>query len=328
MNAEPTVLVLTNPKDVTADLVVQKLHESDIPVFRCDVADFPTALSLEASHEDQWEGVIEHDGRAIGLADIRSVYCRRPTPFRLPADMTDDEREFATTEAQAGFIGVLMSLPCRWINQPVAERAASYKPYQLTLARTSGLATPRSIITNDPAAARRFVSEQSGPTIYKGIGRDFAPDPVHTPTPVVRSVTAREIDESVRLTAHLFQQYVPKAHDVRLIVVGAQMFGVEFHAHSADATLDWRTDYDALTYAPAEIPDEVRAGVAQLMTRLDLIFGVLDFVVAPDGTWYFLEVNANGQWAWLPDIAETIASAIAKELAGPSGLRSREEPGT
>jgi ATP-grasp ribosomal peptide maturase len=314
MDDEQTVLVLTNPKDITADLVVQKLHESGTPVFRCDLADFPTDLTLETRNEDSWTGRLKYAAREIDLAEIRSIYCRRPTAFRLPADMTDEEREFATTEAQAGFIGVLMSLPCHWINHPVAERAASYKPYQLMLAHSSGLTTPGSIITNNPAAARQFISRQTGPVIYKGIGRDFAEDPAHIASPIVRPVTADDIDESVRLTAHLFQQLIPKGHDIRLVVVGSRMFAVQIHAHGASATLDWRTDYDALTYRPAEIPDDIRTSVARLMNRLNLVFGVLDLVVASDGTWHFLEINANGQWAWLPGIADTIASAIATEL--------------
>lgn len=316
MSDESAVLVLTNPHDVTADLVVQKLDESKTPVLRCDLADFPTDVALEARYEGRWTGVIQHAGRVVDLTGIRGIYCRRPTPFRLPADMTDEEREFASTEAQAGFTGVLMALPCRWINHPSAERIASYKPHQLRLAYASGLVSPRSIITNDPTAARTFASEQVGQVIYKGIGRDFANGAVSTPT--VRFVAPDEIDESVRLTAHLFQEFVPKRHDVRLIVVGSQMFGVEIHAHSSHAALDWRTDYDALSYRPAQVPDEIRVGVARLMARLDLVFGVLDFVVTPDGRWYFLEINANGQWAWLPGIADAVAGAIANELTTPS----------
>ncbi|WUJ74688.1 ATP-grasp ribosomal peptide maturase [Kribbella soli] len=318
MSEGSAVLVLTNPNDVTADLVVQKLQRSGTQILRCDAADFPMAITLEAHHDDHWGGVIKHADRVVDLADIRGIYCRRPTAFRLPADMTDDEREFASTEAQAGFTGVLMALPCRWINHPAAERIASYKPYQLTLAHACGLVTPRSIITNDPTAARAFASEQVGQVIYKGIGRDFASGLVSTPT--VRFVDPYEIDDSVRLTAHLFQEFVPKRHDSRLIVVGSQMFAVEIQAHNSQAALDWRTDYDALTYKPAEVPDEIRVGVTRLMARLDLVFGVLDFVIAPDGQWYFLEINANGQWAWLPGITDAVAGAIANVLTTPSGL--------
>ncbi len=58
--------------------------------------------------------------------------------------------------------------------------------------------------------------------------------------------------------------------------------------------------------------------VRRLMQQLRLRFGALDFVVGPDGAWTFLEINPNGQWAWLQDatglpIAAAIADALTRE---------------
>lgn len=58
--------------------------------------------------------------------------------------------------------------------------------------------------------------------------------------------------------------------------------------------MDWRADYHSLTYTAIETPHFVRSRVADLLARLNLRLGVLDFVVAPDGTWWFLECNPNG----------------------------------
>lgn len=53
----------------------------------------------------------------------------------------------------------------------------------------------------------------------------------------------------------------------------------------------------------------------ELLNRLDLRFGALDFVVAPDGDWWFLECNPNGQWAWIEaETAMPIAAALADSL--------------
>ena len=74
-----------------------------------------------------------------------------------------------------------------------------------------------------------------------------------------------------------------------------------------------------MTYTPlADIPADVRAGVCALMGRLGLRFGTFDFIVAPDGRWVFLEINPNGQWAWMEDatglpIAASIADALTRE---------------
>ncbi len=36
-----------------------------------------------------------------------------------------------------------------------------------------------------------------------------------------------------------------------------------------------------------------------LVKRLGLKFSAIDMVLTPSGKYYFLEINPNGQWAWL-----------------------------
>jgi hypothetical protein len=51
------------------------------------------------------------------------------------------------------------------------------------------------------------------------------------------------------------------------------------------------------------------------MGELGLFFGALDFVVQPDGSWCFLEINANGNWHWLVKSAGVpLVCAMAEAL--------------
>jgi hypothetical protein len=53
------------------------------------------------------------------------------------------------------------------------------------------------------------------------------------------------------------------------------------------------------------------------MAALGLRFAALDFIVAPDGRWWFLEANPNGQWGFIEDATgQPIADAIAADLQG------------
>lgn len=118
-------------------------------------------------------------------------------------------------------------------------------------------------------------------------------------------------------TMHLFQQWVPKDYEVRLTVVDDQFFAARIDARSPAAETDWRADYHALDYTAIETPEFVRTRVSELLHRLGLRFGALDFVVSPDGQWWFLECNPNGQWAWIEtETAMPIAAAIADALEG------------
>jgi len=42
---------------------------------------------------------------------------------------------------------------------------------------------------------------------------------------------------------HLFQQWVPKEHEVRLTVVDGRFFAACINAASGAARVDWRSDY-------------------------------------------------------------------------------------
>ncbi|MGH4019723.1 MAG: hypothetical protein ACRDT0_10910 [Pseudonocardiaceae bacterium] len=89
--------------------------------------------------------------------------------------------------------------------------------------------------------------------------------------------------DDIGLTAHLFQEYVQKKHDVRLTVAGDQFFAAAIHADSDEARIDWRSDYGSLRYEPVDTPDSMRRAVVALLRRLDLAFGAFDFTVTPEG---------------------------------------------
>ncbi len=131
-------------------------------------------------------------------------------------------------------------------------------------------------------------------------------------TPVAR---ARQSDPGIATTAHLFQATIPKAFDVRLTVIDGALFAAEIHS---PGQLDWRRDHRCLTYRACEVPDQVAVRVRALMDRLGLVFGALDFVVTPDNEWVFLEINPNGQWAWIErSTGQPISRALAETLRGP-----------
>lgn len=298
-DVDRTVLVLTNETDTTADLVVLELTERGVPVFRFDTADFPADVMVAAHSGEGWSGTLRLGERAVDLGRVGSAYYRRPGEFVLPDTMAPAARRFAAAQSRAGLLGVLASLECLWVNHPGRNGDANYKPWQLSVAQRAGLRPPRTLITNDPVAARRFAADADGPVIYKTLAGGVIDDdgvPKGMPTSIV---DLDRLDESIVLCAHQFQEWVDKHHEVRLTVVGDDFFAAEIHAGSDAAHVDWRNDYASLSYEIADVPDEVRRGVVELMRSFGLVFGALDFVVTPAGEWRFLEINPNGQWGWI-----------------------------
>lgn len=194
------------------------------------------------------------------------------------------------------------------------------------MAAECGLRVPKTLITNVPAEVRSFAEDLHGfSLIYKPLSSVRVRDE-HDDAALYTSLVPLEDqdDPRIALTAHLFQEWIPKTHDVRLTVVRDDCFAVEIHTQqSAQAAVDWRADYATHSYRVTEVPHNVHEAVLGMLRRLGLMFGALDFAVTNEGDWVFLEINPNGQWGWLQDavglpISKAIADALADGHPSPS----------
>ncbi len=227
----------------------------------------------------------------VDLDDIRSIWYRDPTAFDFPANLSAPERRFAFREARLGLAGVLASLDTLWVNHPNRASDAIYKPLQLTTAARSGLAVPRTLVTNDAAAVRRFHAESRPELICKVLGANAITEDGTIKVTYTHKLDDGDLD-NVNSTAHQFQDWVDKHHEVRVVVVGDRIFPVGIHAGSAASRIDWRTDYAALRYELVEAPLVVADGIApgtegwtsaNTADDLDLIYSNKALFVLPDG---------------------------------------------
>ncbi|MGW1804154.1 ATP-grasp ribosomal peptide maturase [Streptomyces sp. NPDC002078] len=291
------VLVATEADDVTADMVISQLNRRDVPVVRFNPADVGGDLTVSA-----WFGTcpapvvgqMRTASRTADLTRVRSVYWRRPE-WPSFANLSPDDSRFAAAQVRYGLGGTLYALDGPlWVNHPLRIAAADYKPVQLALAQQLGLAIPPTLVTNNPTEARRFIRTQ-GDAIFKTLRwtpytRDGVPM-----TGWADPVTPDEIDDSVRVTPHLFQACVDKAADLRVLIVGRHTFSVRIDSE----LLDWRKDYSALTYTVEHLPDRVDKALHAYLDRLQLVSGSFDLAVDRAGDYWWLELNPNGQWGWL-----------------------------
>lgn len=315
--AASTVLVLTEATDTTADLVVKELADRGASVMRVDTADFPLSLQVSARFDGTWWGEIRNADRAVDLGEIRSVYVRRPTVFKFPESMTDAEQRFAGREARRGVGGLLMSLSCSWVNHPSRAADAEYKPFQLQAAAACGLFVPRTVITNVPEEAAKHSAYLGSAAVYKALASATVADGDRVAfIPTTEVATTDMADLRVALTAHQFQQRVPKVRDVRATVVGKHVFAASILSPDRDM-IDWRTNYSALLYEPVNLPGDVEASLLTLLDRLGLAFAAADFVVTADGEHHFVDLNPSGQWGWIQEATGLpIAAALAAHLTG------------
>lgn len=222
-------------------------------------------------------------------------------------------RRFIVNECSQAFNSIAAWPSYNTINNLERERVACLKPLQLAVARKVGLQIPETIITNDPISARSFCEKEIS-VIFKTLS---APISTFGET---RRVKSDHMDKlpSVSHAPVIFQHEVVKQKDIRVTVVGSEVFAacIERNNPFAENYPDWRLDASAeckVFELPAELADRVRL----LMSTLGLVYGVIDFIQSERGEFIFLEVNPSGQFLFVEaDTGLPISRQIGKALLG------------
>ncbi len=295
-----TVLILARDLDPTADRVVTLLGERGVEAFRVNTAWFPTQMQVSVElHDAGWHGVLTVPHGTLDLDGVHAVWYWSPEAYRMPAELSRTEAHHARVEAKYGLGGVLASLPVPWCNHPSRAADAAYKPVQLTRAAAAGLSVPDTLITNEADGVRRFAAEC--PIVSKLIGGMALDEDGVRKNVYTRRVTEDDLTDlrGIEHTTHLFQRWVPKQRECRVIVIGEHLTAAAITAGSQQGYVDYRTDYDNLSYDLVDPPEQVTAGIKLLMDSFGLVYGALDFVITPDGEWVFLEINPAGQYGFI-----------------------------
>jgi glutathione synthase/RimK-type ligase-like ATP-grasp enzyme len=321
-----TVLLLTGSGDTAAEAVEEELRRRRRPVARFDPASFPLEAKLTAwSGSQSWSGHISGSGIELPLDDIGSVWFHRPAQFGFHPDMSPAERRFADLEAQMAVGGLLRSLDCLWVNHPDKAAAARYEPLQLALGARAGFQIPRSLITNDPKAVLSFFGECEGQVIYKPLSSgDLTASAGAGPLSVYTSVVDEDqlrLGDAIGATPCLFQEQIPKKTELRLTIIGNEVFPVQIDSqHAAQSAVDRRRGYEHLRYRVCQLPRDIRQNCLELAGQLGLAFATVDFAITPANEYVFMGINPGGKWLWLEKATGLpMVEAMADLLSGAAG---------
>ena len=313
------VLLLTHSGDFyTIDLVSQALARRGAHPIRFNTDLFPSSVKLVSRVGN--EHLVTETGEQVSAAEVRAVWARKLWPPRMAQDLDDRYRAMCVGESMAALEGFLDALhDARWVNDLQCQRAAENKQRQLRLAARAGLRVPRTLVTNDAAAAREFFAETDGEMVAKllrpiSVSMDAVDSFVYTNR-------VREDDlvgaETLRHCPMVFQELIPKAYELRVAWVAGQIFaGVLDASGTSRGQTDWRrVAPEECCWQVGQVPAEVASGLQVLMSELGLVFGAIDLICTPAGEYVFLEVNPSGEWGMLErDLGLPISEAIADAL--------------
>jgi len=310
------LLLVTNRRDITMDYVVAELRRRGQPFVRLNTEQLPEALcSMAGFPKDAWS--ISMDGVVFRGSQITAAYFRRPGAPVIPDAVTDPgERAYIEAEWSSFLKSLYSRLEGRWLNSPTKIFLAEDKPMQLLLAQEIGFEVPQAFVTNDIACAQAI--NALGTAIGKPLRQAVLAGETER---VIFTSRLAEIEddqaEAIRLTPFIVQSEILKQYDVRVTVVGEQVFATAIWSQDNEETeTDWRKgSRPDLRHEKVVLDRRVQRQCVKLVHRLGLRYGAIDLVCDKSGKLWFLEINPNGQWAWIENLTGyPIAAAIVDEL--------------
>lgn len=287
------ILIITHKEDFTADFVIAKLNEIGIKYFRFNCEDIDKANYF---FEDNNDFIFNINN----LSAFKSVWFRRT---KLPELDVKNEAEklYLLGDYDALLDNIYAVLDAKkWLSHPKNVYHAENKIYQIKIAKELGFNIPDTLITNQHSVLQKFIDKHEGNIIIKPIrqGRIREQNGFKSIfTNKINLSTIKEL-EKYNLTPSIFQEYIEKEYELRITVVGNKIFSAKVDSQKLEeTTIDWRKK--KIPFEPYSLPMEISEKCLALTQKLNLSFGAIDIIKNKNGEYVFLEINPNGQWAWL-----------------------------
>jgi glutathione synthase/RimK-type ligase-like ATP-grasp enzyme len=315
-----TILIVTRKTDDHMGLIEPELAARGARVARLNTEQFVDDHQLVRFRAERGgaAAILHIDGEELDGDEVGAVLFRR---LHIPtaADVVEGPaRELAESELRAALEGALFSLDAHWVNHLHSLRLARHKLLQLRLAVDEGLTVPDSVVTSDPERIRSLFASWDGRMIAKLVGSQVVAPTVDEQYVVYTNLLEPDDlrdDATLAACPAMYQQLVEKDFELRVTVVGDELFTCRIDSQSApDGIIDWRRA-NGLDITPHDLDAEVGRCCIAVTRRLGCEFAGIDLIVTPDGDHVFLEANAAGTWAWAQErTGLPIAAAIADNL--------------
>lgn len=327
-----TILIITHTQDnFSIEKVTEYIKKNGFEVIRFDVDLYPLQNKLSTVFQNgEWKTILETPENKYRLDDITAVWYRRA--YNIGNGLKEElEPKFfgaAMGEVRNTLFGFLESIDAYSLGKPSVYRRLDSKEEQLKIASKIGFTIPETCITNNPDEAKKFIlthknvigKMQTGFAIYE----DGIENVVFTN--VIKEENLEELDSLVYCPMQ-FQKKIEKKKELRITVVGEDIYAFEVDSQQFDdAKVDWRKDGINLIdkWVRTELPAEVESKILELLDTYYVDYGAIDMIVSPEDEYYFIEINAAGEFFWLDNLTEDnlISKSIADVLCDKAPRRN------
>lgn len=315
------ILIITHTGDnFSIEKVTEYIELNGFEVIRFDVDLYPMQNRLTTAFEDgSWISILETAETKYRLDDIAAVWYRRAYNIGngLKEEMYAKFYGAAMGEIRNTLFGFLESIDAYSLGKPSVYRRLDSKEEQLKIAEKIGLKIPETCMTNNPEQARQFILKhknvigkmQTGFAIYE----DGVENVVFTN--VIDKNKLEELD-SLQYCPMQFQTRLEKKKELRVTVVGQDIYAFEIDSQKSEAAkVDWRKDGLNLIdqWVETQLPREIERKLLELLDVYHVDYGAIDIILTPEDEYYFIEINAAGEFFWLDNLTD--GNLISKSIA-------------
>ena len=304
------ILVITHKEDYTADYLINQLNKKAYKYLRLNCEDLLLTPSFSINDTNNFETLFDFHN------EISSVWFRRTQVPKMDG-LNQQERHYFNAEFDSLLENIYCSLEDKkWLSNPFDIFKAENKILQLKLAQRIGLKIPRTLITNSRQKIIDFYNGNKK-TVIKPINSGYVANNDEVSLFFTNTLNDNHINtiEDFDLTPCIFQEYTEKEYELRVTVVDGHIFTARVDSQEvSESIIDWRRS--KLKFKEEQIPKNLQLMCLEMCKSLNLNFGAFDFIKnAGDDGYTFLEVNPNGQWAWIEMETELkISNAIINYL--------------
>lgn len=284
---QPLILIITSSFDKTCDYLQAKYKSANFFRFNTDLF-----YQYHVSFTANGFSITNESNFNVNTLNCSAIYYRKPAHQSLSTIIDKHYHNFTHRECLAFIDGITDSFDGVCLSQPSRMRVADNKILQVKAAKSVGFTIPEFSICNNSDFVNKKENDTSivKPLASGHILKDGYKEIIQT-----NLYDSSVVNDALAYTPVYFQSYQEKDYEVRLTIVNKKGFCVKI---VSDNQVDWRKLNNKIMYETIDTPDYIFSMCLDYMKFFSLRFGCFDFIVK-DGRWYFLEMNANGQWLWL-----------------------------
>jgi hypothetical protein len=295
------VVVISNAGDPHTDHLVRACDDLGARAFRINTERFRLHGAIDWT-VTAGTGSLAIDGRSCRIEDIDLLIYRRPQ--RAYAQHTDRPAWLARLiddEWQSLELALSTSIRGTVLNPVAGSAAARNKLIQVRTAIGLGMKVPEIIVSTVRDTLHCFACRR--PAVTKSIetGGIIEGDKLHSCH--TRAAPPEAFDGyDAAGTPTLLQQRIMPAATWRIVTIGQNTFGFRNSGPALADDIDSRKIEDELRGEPRPVPVHIHDQLQAFRSALGISFASSDFLEDDAGELWFIDLNPDGQWAFLEEL--------------------------